>query len=147
MEDNAANQMLLQRLLAQRSDVHLLLTGDGEHGVQLAQEMLPDVVLMDINLPSLSGLEAMERLAAHAATAHIPVIAISALAMQHDIAKGLQAGFFRYLSKPIKIAALTEALDAALARADPPLAPSRAPAATPTRKASRTKKPKKDHTP
>ena len=146
VEDNRANQLLLQRLLARRSDVSLVLAGEGEHGVQLAHEMQPDVVLMDINLPGISGLDAMERLAADAVTAHIPVIAISALAMQHDIAKGLQAGFFRYLSKPIKIAALTEALDAALAQADPPLVLSRAPAATPRRNASPTKKPKKDNT-
>ena len=57
----------------------------------------------------------MKQLAADAATAHIPVIAVSARAMRHDIDKGLQAGFFRYLSKPIKIDAFTEALDAALA--------------------------------
>ena len=101
---------------------------------------------MDINLPGLSGLDAMERLAADAATAHIPVIAISALAMQHDIARGLQAGFFRYLSKPIKIGALTEALEAALAQADPARALSRTPAATPRRNASPAKKPKKDNT-
>ena len=105
---------------------------------------------MDINLPGLSGLKALERLAADAATAHIPVIAVSALAMQHDIDKGLQAGFFRYLSKPIKIDALTEALDAALAlalaRADPPQAPAGAIGAPPARKASAAKKARKVHT-
>lgn len=114
VEDNRANQLLVQRLLAQRTDVRLLLAGDAEHGLQLARTMQPDVVLMDINLPGMSGLEAMEHLGADAATAYIPVIAVSALAMQHDIDKGLQAGFFRYLSKPIKIDAFTEALDAAL---------------------------------
>lgn len=117
VEDNRANQLLVQRLLARRPDVRLLLAGNGQQGVQLARAMQPDVVLMDINLPDMSGLEAMERLASDAATARIPVIAVSALAMRHDIDKGLQAGFFRYLSKPIKIDALTEALDAALALA------------------------------
>ena len=136
----------MQRLLARRSDVRLLLAGDGEHGVQLAQAMQPDVVLMDINLPGLSGLEAMEHLAADTATAHIPVIAVSALAMRHDIEKGLQAGFFRYLSKPIKIDALTEALDAALALADPPQAPAGAIGVQPARNASSAKKAKKVHT-
>ena len=108
--------------------------------------MQPDVVLMDINLPGLSGLEAMERLAADAATAHIPAIAVSALAMRHDIDKGLQAGFFRYLSKPIRIDALTEALDAALALADPPQAPAGAIGAPPARKASAARKARKVHT-
>ncbi|MBC7940449.1 MAG: response regulator, partial [Chitinophagaceae bacterium] len=147
VEDNRANQLLMQRLLARRPDVRLLLAGDGQQGVQLAREMQPDVVLMDINLPGLSGLEAMERLAADAATAHIPVIAVSALAMRHDIDKGLRAGFFRYLSKPIKIDALTEALDAALARAGPLQAPAKAVAALPARKASSARKAKKDLTP
>ncbi len=148
VEDNRANQLLIHRLLTRRSDVRLLLAGDGEHGVQLAQAIQPDVVLMDINLPGQSGLEVMERLAADAATAHIPVIAVSALAMQHDIDKGLQAGFFRYLSKPIMIETLTEALDAAmaLARANPPQAHARAPSAQPARKASSAKKAKKAHT-
>ena len=127
VEDNRANQLLVQRLLAQRTDVRLLLAGDAEHGLQLARTMQPDVVLMDINLPGMSGLVAMEHLAADAATAHIPVIALSALAMRHDIDKGLQAGFFRYLSKPIKIDSFTEALDAALDLADrPEQAPARA---------------------
>lgn len=127
VEDNHANQLLVQLLLARRTDVRLLQAGDAEHGLQLARTMQPDVVLMDINLPGMSGLQAMEQLAADAATAHIPVIAVSALAMRHDIDKGLQAGFFRYLSKPINIDAFTEALDAALDLADRPKeAPARA---------------------
>ena len=148
VEDNRANQLLVQRLLARLADVRLVLAGDGLQGLQLARELQPDVVLMDINLPGLSGLKAMERLAADAATAHIPVIAVSALAMQHDIDKGLQAGFFRYLSKPIKIDALTEALDAALGLADrPDEAPARAVVAQPARTASAAKNSKKVHTP
>lgn len=115
VEDNRTNQLLVKRLLERRTDVRLLLAGDGEHGVQLAHATKPDVVLMDIHMPGPSGLEAMERLVADPATAHIPVIAVSALAMRHDIEKALHAGFFRYLSKPIELDALTEALDAALA--------------------------------
>lgn len=153
VEDNRANQLLVQRLLARRADVRLLLAGDAQQGVQLAHTMQPDVVLMDINLPGLSGLQAMERLAADASTAHIPVIAISALALRHDVDRGLQAGFFRYLSKPIKIDVLTEALDAALARArardrvTPPQAPVKAAAIKPAHKASSAKKAKKEYTP
>ena len=131
VEDNRANQLLVQRLLVRRTDVRLLQAGDGPNGVRLARDMRPDVVLMDINLPGLSGLEAMKCLAADAATAHIPVIAVSAMTMQHDIDKALQAGFFRYLSKPIKIEALAAALDAALARADTPDAPAGVIAAQP----------------
>jgi PAS domain S-box-containing protein len=154
VEDNRANQLLVQRLLAQRADVRLLLAGDAEHGLQLARTVQPDVVLMDINLPGMSGLQAMEHLAADAATAHIPVIAISALAMQHDIDKGIQAGFFRYLSKPIKIDAFTEALDAALDLADRPeeasakaVVAQSAPAATSATNSENSENPTKAHTP
>jgi PAS domain S-box-containing protein len=130
VEDNPANLLLVQRLLARHPTVRLLMASDGNHGLQLARALKPDVVLMDINLPGLSGLEAQRQLAEDAATAHIPVIAISAHAMRHDVDMGLQAGFFRYLIKPIKIDALIEALDAALTLAHggpPPTPPRQAP--------------------
>ena len=73
----------------------------------------PDVILMDINLPGISGTEALQILREDPATAEIPVIALSANAMPRDIEKGLQAGFFRYLTKPIKLNKLVETLDAA----------------------------------
>ena len=66
---------------------------------------------MDINLPGISGIEALKILREDPATAHIPVVALSANAMMGDIEKGLQAGFFRYLSKPIKVREFTETLE------------------------------------
>jgi CheY-like chemotaxis protein len=69
---------------------------------------------MDINLPGISGLDAMKILHADPATAHIPIIAVSANAMPRDIDKALEAGFFRYLTKPIKVDQFMEALDLAL---------------------------------
>jgi len=74
---------------------------------------------MDINLPDISGIEALRILRGDPATAHMPVIAISANAMPHDIVKGMHAGFFRYLTKPIKVEEFSEALNAALAFAEP----------------------------
>ena len=114
IEDDPANQLLMQRMLARRTDLHLLLASDGLQGVELARATPPDVVLMDINLPGISGLDAMKLLADDAATAHIPVIAVSANAMPRDFEKGVQAGFFRYLTKPLKIDLFMDALDAAL---------------------------------
>ena len=111
VEDNPANLMLVEDLMARRTDVRLLTANDGSGGIEMARTHLPDVILMDINLPGLSGTEAMRVLANDAATAHIPVIALSANALQRDIEKGLQAGFLRYLTKPIKIDAFMEALD------------------------------------
>jgi CheY-like chemotaxis protein len=88
---------------------------DGLQGIELARAAQPDVILMDINLPGLSGVKALKVLANDPATAHIPVIAISANAMPRDIEKGMEAGFFRYLTKPIKVADFMDTMDVALA--------------------------------
>jgi len=113
VEDNPANLMLVEDLIARRPDIRLLSARDGISGVETARASLPDVILMDINLPGISGLEAMQILAGDPATAHIPVVALSANAMPRNIAKGLEAGFFRYLTKPIKVVEFMETLDTA----------------------------------
>jgi len=114
VEDNPANLMLVEDLIARRPDIRLLSAGDGISGVEIARSALPDVILMDINLPGISGIEAMRILAADVTTARIPVVALSANAMPSDIEKGLEAGFFRYLTKPIKINEFMNTLDKAL---------------------------------
>jgi CheY-like chemotaxis protein len=116
VEDNPANLLLVARLLARRSDIRLISASDGRTGVELARSALPDVVLMDINLPGISGLTALRMLQGDARTAHIPVLALSANAMPRDIERGLAAGFFRYLTKPIRLDEFMQALDAALDR-------------------------------
>ena len=93
----------------------MLSERDGLSGVKTALASLPDVILMDINLPGISGIQAMQILAEDPATAAIPVVALSANAMPRDIEKGLEAGFFRYLTKPIKVNEFMAALDQALA--------------------------------
>jgi PAS domain S-box-containing protein len=119
VEDNPANMMLVEDLIARRPDVRLLSASDGNRGVEIAQTSRPDVILMDINLPGISGVEALRILALDPATAHIPVIALSANAGPRDIAKGLEAGFFRYLTKPIKVPEFMETLEVALKAASP----------------------------
>ena len=114
VEDNPANRMLVEDLVARRSDIHLLTAGDASRGIEIARASLPDVILMDINLPGISGIQALGILAGDPATAHIPVVALSASAMPRDIAKGLEAGFFRYLTKPIKVNEFMHTLDVAL---------------------------------
>jgi PAS domain S-box-containing protein len=114
VEDNPANLKLVEQLIARRPDMRLLSARDGNRGVELARAHRPDVILMDINLPGISGIEALKILREDAATAHIPVVALSANAMKRDIEKGLLAGFFRYLTKPIKIHEFMETLDVAL---------------------------------
>jgi len=114
VEDDPANLTLVEEIIARRSDMRFLGAVDALSGIELAQSAQPDVILMDINLPGINGLEALKILARHPATAHIPVLALSANAMPHDIEKGLAAGFFRYLTKPIKIHELMVALGEAL---------------------------------
>jgi len=118
VEDNPANLQLVERLIARRKDIRLLSAMDGNIGVELARACLPDVILMDINLPGISGLEALKILRADTTTATIPIIALSANAMPRDIQRGLDAGFFRYLTKPIKVSDLMETLNEALAFAE-----------------------------
>jgi len=114
VEDNPANLKLIERLVARRPEISLLSARDGNLGIQLARTNQPDVILMDINLPGISGVEALKILREDPVTAHIPVVALSANAMPRDIEKGLQAGFFRYLTKPIKVDEFMDTLDVAL---------------------------------
>jgi signal transduction histidine kinase/CheY-like chemotaxis protein len=114
VEDNPANLMLVEDLIARRPDIRLLSARDGNRGIEIARSRRPDLILMDINLPGISGLRALNILAEDPTTAHIPVIALSANAIPRDIEKGLEAGFFRYLTKPIKVNEFMETLDVAL---------------------------------
>jgi PAS domain S-box-containing protein len=114
VEDNPANMKLVEQIIARHPDIQLLTAVNGNSGIEIARVSLPDVILMDINLPGINGFEALQILRSDQATAHIPVIAISANAMSLDIERGLKAGFFRYLTKPIKVNEFMEALDVAL---------------------------------
>jgi CheY-like chemotaxis protein len=110
--------MLVQDLIARRPDIKLLCARDGDTGIEIARSALPNVILMDINLPGISGIKALKLLQDDPMTAHIPVIALSANAIPRDIKKGLEAGFFRYLTKPIKFDEFMETLDLALAQVE-----------------------------
>ena len=117
IEDNPANLMLVEKIIARYPEIHLLTACDGTTGIQIARSFEPDVILMDINLPDMNGFEALEVLRSDSSAMHTPVIAISANAMPLDVKRGLEAGFVGYLTKPIKVAELVEALDVALANA------------------------------
>jgi len=117
VEDNPANLDLVSQLIGRRPDLRMLGAVDAIQGLQMAHDHLPSVVLMDINLPGISGIEALALLRKDPQIAHIPVVAISANAMVGDIKKGLEAGFFRYLTKPINIVEFMDTLDVALASA------------------------------
>jgi PAS domain S-box-containing protein len=125
VEDNPANLKLVEQLIARRPDMRLLSAVNGNLGVELARANQPEVVLMDINLPGMSGIEALAILREDPGTAHIPVVALSANAMPRDIEKGLQAGFFWYLTKPIKVNEFMDVLDAAFEFAERAIRPGK----------------------
>jgi CheY-like chemotaxis protein len=117
VEDNPANLQLVEQLIARRPGMRLLAAADADTGIAIARTRHPDVILMDINLPGMSGIEALAILRRDPTTASIPVVALSANAIPRDIEKGLEAGFCRYLTKPIKVHEFMDALDEALALA------------------------------
>ena len=114
MEDNPANLELVEQLIARRRDMRLLTASDGNLGIEFARAYQPEVILMDINLPGINGIDAMKILHADPTTAHIPIIALSANAVPRDIERGLEAGFFNYITKPIKVDEFMNALDVAM---------------------------------
>ena len=118
VEDNPANMRLVEQLIERRPDLRLVTAVNGTLGIERARSTQPAVILMDINLPGLSGLEALKLLRADPSTAHIPVVALSANAMLRDIEKGLELGFFRYLTKPIKVKEFMDTLNMALMHAE-----------------------------
>ncbi len=114
IEDNPANMKLVEYLVARRPDIGLLTADTGTGGVALARSCRPAAILMDINLPDITGYEALKILRADPATCHIPVVALSANAMPSDTEKGFHAGFFRYITKPIKIKEFMDTLNAVM---------------------------------
>ena len=114
VDDNRANLALLTEALSLRNDCRVLTATDGQAGVDLARSHSPDVILMDNNMPVMSGREAMRILREDPATAGIPVIAVSASAMPTAVSSGLEQGYFRYLVKPYDLVDLTDAIDAAI---------------------------------
>ena len=115
VEDNAQLCATLARVINRAEGFRCLSHyATAEAALEALPKDRPDVVLMDINLPGISGIEALQILREDPATAHIPVIALSANAMPRDIEKGLKAGFFRYLTKPINVDEFMGTLNIAL---------------------------------
>jgi len=113
VEDNEMNRDMLSRRL-QRRGYEVVLAIDGQSGVEMAQTEAPDLVLMDMSLPTLDGWEATRRLKADAATQHIPVIALTAHAMSGDREKALEAGCDDYDTKPVEFPRLLGKIEAQL---------------------------------
>jgi PAS domain S-box-containing protein len=116
VEDNPANVTFMQDLLGNFDGIELLAATTAERGIELARARRPKVVIMDINLPGMSGIDALRILRESSETRDIPVIALTAAASERDRQRGEKAGFYRYLTKPVKVAELEAALETLLAR-------------------------------
>jgi len=116
VEDNPASLQLVQHILKQVSGCEFFFASDAEQGIIMAREEQPDLILMDIGLPGMNGFGALKVLRSDSKTADIPVVAMSAYAMQGQIDKGLQAGFADYLTKPIQVDDLMNVISLFLAK-------------------------------
>jgi PAS domain S-box-containing protein len=111
VEDNPANVEFMRDVVSAFDDVDLITASTAELGLELARAHCPHVIVMDINLPGMSGLDALRALRGLSDTQDIPVIALSAAATERDKQRGTQAGFHRYLTKPVKVDELMRVLE------------------------------------
>jgi CheY-like chemotaxis protein len=115
VEDNPPNVVFMRDLLSSFDRIELVTSPTAEMGVELARGRRPDVIIMDINLPGMSGVDALRVLRNDPQTKDIPVIALTAAASDRDRQRGIQEGFFRYLTKPVRVDELVAALETLLA--------------------------------
>jgi len=114
VEDNPANVTFMKDLVSSFDNIDLVTAPTAERGVEIARERRPDIVIMDINLPGMSGLDALRALRENPETREIPVVALTAAASERDTQRGMQAGFYRYLTKPVKVDEFIAALEGLL---------------------------------
>ncbi len=115
VEDNPSNLRLMESLVANLDDVTMYAAPSGPLGLELARAHRPDVIVLDLNLPGMTGIEILRALKAIPELWETPVIALTAAARPGDVQRGLEAGFFRYITKPMDIRAFLDAVEAALA--------------------------------
>ena len=118
IEDDAVNQMLMQAMLEQLPRLRLLCASLPQQGLEMARSTAPELILLDIQLPGMDGYEVLRQLRACPVTRHTPVIAVSANAMHGDIEQGLNAGFCQYLTKPLEMGNLLDAVSRQLRRVE-----------------------------
>jgi CheY-like chemotaxis protein len=114
VDDNPANLRLVEHVLRQRVGVQVLNAPSGGLGLELARGHRPDLIILDINMPGMNGYDVLQHLRQQSETARIPVIALTANATERDVERGHEAGFDRYLTKPLDMAAFIQVVDAFL---------------------------------
>jgi len=111
VEDNPASLRLMEKMLAPRKEWQLLAAASGEMALEVATQARPDLILLDLNLPGMDGLQVLRQLKINPDTCSIPVVAVTANAMPLDIEKGMAAGFSDYIVKPLDVRKLIDLLD------------------------------------
>jgi signal transduction histidine kinase/ActR/RegA family two-component response regulator len=119
IEDNETNVEVMRGILAQRPQLRMGVSINGAEGLAAVRSRLPDLVLLDMHLPDMTGLDLLRRLKADPATAGIPVVAVSADAVPRNVDAALEAGAVRYLTKPVNVAELLAAVDAQFSQLQP----------------------------
>jgi PAS domain S-box-containing protein len=125
IEDNPSNIAFMQGLVGELSRVSLICAPTAEVGIEIVRARRPHAVIMDINLPGMSGYDATRRLREWPETKDIPIVALSAAAMVDDKKRAADAGFYRYLTKPVRVAELLQTLEELFRSTSPPDAPAR----------------------
>ena len=118
VEDNLSNVKLMERLVALRTGIRLIPAMQGSLGLELAREHHPDLILLDLNLPDVSGADVLARLRGDAATADIPVVVLSADATRGQVERLLKAGARAYLTKPFDLEEFLKLLDETVGTSD-----------------------------
>ena len=111
IEDSPANLKLIENIVSKKFDINMLSASTAEQGLKMATQFCPNLILMDINLPGMNGDEAFKILQADQNTKDIPVIALSANALERDIENAYKLGFKEYITKPINVANFISMLD------------------------------------
>ena len=114
VEDNPANLELMELIVSRIDGLSLISAATAEIGLELARTRLPDVIVLDINLPGMNGIEALKELRKGPETADIPIFALSAAATRKDIENGIEAGFRRYMTKPMQVEEVVDAIKGAV---------------------------------
>jgi len=114
VEDNPANLLLMEKIISRIEGLSLISAPSGELGIELAKNSKPDLIILDVNLPGMSGIEVLQQLRKYDDTSHTPIFALSAAATETDIEKGMDAGFDKYLTKPLVISEIVDAICEAL---------------------------------
>jgi two-component system, cell cycle response regulator DivK len=118
VEDNDRNRKLVRTVL-EHAGFDVIEAETGEEGVAIAAEAIPDLVLMDVQLPGIDGHDALRLLRGDHATSHVPVVAVTAFAMKGDDARALEEGFDGYIQKPISVRSLVDQVHALIRRPGP----------------------------